>query len=295
MRTTRGFLALFSVMAAASIASAQTIEFVFITKAVDYQQTSTANPALVTNPYLIGAFINGTSGAPLTAGYPVTPTVAVASGSQSLITLSPPDMFNDEWKFESVGYADQTALNAAYGSGTYTFNSTTFASPIVLNLSNTDLYPNAPKATITTDTGLGFQWISNALEVNPNLFTTLTVTTNTFGTNFSSIANHLGIFGDNFQTNVGLESFNTATNSLILNISAATFLGGPSSKSIEIEFNNLIDQLPNTPISGATSISAFSSFTKFNIQVIPEPSTYAAIFGGLALAGVMLRRRRRIV
>ena len=281
---------------AATIASAQTIEFVFVSKAVDYQQTSTANPALVTNPYLIGAFINGTSGDPLTAGFPVSPTVAVASsGSQTLITLLPPGGMNNEWRFESVGVADQATLNAAYGSGTYTFNSTTFASPIVLNLSNTDLYPNAPKATITTNTGLGFQWISNALEVNPSLFSTLTVTTNSFGTNFFSTANHLGIFGDNFQTAVNLESFNTATDFLVLNIPAATFLGGSSSKSIEIEFNNLIDQLVNTPISGATSISAFSSYTKFNIQVIPEPSTYAAIFGVVALAGVMILRRRVVV
>lgn len=291
MKSTRVFLALITVMAA-TIASAQTIQFVFVTKAETYTQTSTADPANVANPFMILASIDGTSGDPLTGSYPVSPTVAVQSGSQSLITLSPPGGNDSSWSFESAGFADQATLNAAYGSGNYTFQSSSFSN-IVLSLSNADLYPNAPKAIISTNTGLGFQWINNTLEVNPSLFSTLTITTNTFTTNFSSTANHLGINGQNFQTEVSAESFNSATNSISVDIAAATFLSGSASKSIELEFNNLISMIPDTPVAGANSISAFSTFTTFNIQVIPEPSTYAAIFGGLALAGVMIVRRRR--
>jgi len=272
---------------AATIASAQTIQFVFVTKQREYTQTSTANPALIANPYSVGASIDGTA---LTSGYPISPTVAVQNGLVTTITLDPPSP--DNWSFKSGGYAGQTSLNLDYGSGNYTYQSASFSN-IILNLSNADLYPNAPKATITTDTTLGFQWIGNVLEVNPGLFNTLTITSNTFAVNFSSSSNHIGIFGNNFTSNVGDESFNSATPSLFVDIPAATFLGGSANKSIGMEFNNLIDQISNIPTTGAQSISAFTSSTSFNIQVIPEPSTYAAILGALALAGVMLRRRRR--
>jgi hypothetical protein len=33
--------------------------------------------------------------------------------------------------------------------------------------------------------------------------------------------------------------------------------------------------------------------TEFQIQVIPEPATYAELFGVVALVGVMFRRRRQ--
>lgn len=35
--------------------------------------------------------------------------------------------------------------------------------------------------------------------------------------------------------------------------------------------------------------------TEFLIQVIPEPSTYAIILGAMALAGVGIHRRRRMI
>ena len=130
--------------------------------------------------------------------------------------------------------------------------------------------------------------------MNPSLFTTFTVTTNSFATNFSASSNHIGISGDSFNTNVNAESFNDADGVLTYNIAAASFLGGSSSKSLELEFNNIIDFYTNTPDAGNTAVSAFTSATKISIQVIPEPSTYAAIFGALALAGAMLHRRRRL-
>lgn len=288
MKTTRVLLALFSAMTAAAIASAQTIEFLLVTKLVDYDQTDASTVGLVTNPYIMAANIDGTG---LSGSFPVSPTVAVAStGSQTLITLTPD---GNGWHFESSGYASQAALNTAYGSGTYTFQSSSFSNS-VLNLSNADLYPNAPVATISTNSGLGLLWSGGVLIVDPGLFTTFTITTNTFATNFNASSNHIGISGDSFNTGVNAESFNDADGVLSMNIAAATFLGGSASKNIELEFNNLIDFLSNTPGAGNTSVSAFTSATRISIQVIPEPSTYAAIFGVVALAGVAFRRRRRL-
>lgn len=287
MKTTRVLLALFSAMTAATIASAQTIQFLFVTKLVDYEQTDASTTGLVTNPYIMAANIDGTG---LSGSFPVSPTIAVSStGSATLITLTADD---DGWHFESTGYANQGDLNTVYGSGTYTFQSSSFANS-VLNLSNADLYPNAPVATISTNTGLGLLWSGNVLIVDPSLFTTFTITTNAFATNFNPSLNHIGISGDSFSASVEAESFNDADGVLSTNIASATFLGGSSGKSLEIEFNNIIDYFANTPGAGNTSVSAFTSVTKISIQVIPEPSTYAAIFGALALAGAMIHRRRR--
>jgi hypothetical protein len=285
MKTTHVLLALFSAMVTGTIASAQAIEFLFVTKLVDYEQTDANTADLVSNPYIMAANIDGTD---LSGSFPVSPTVAVQNGTQSLITLTP----NGEgWHFESIGYASQAALNTAYGSGTYTFQSSSFANS-ELNLSNADLYPNAPVATITTNTGLGLQWSGGVLLVNPGLFSTFTIATNTFATNFNAASNHLGINGSSFNTDVNSESFNSAVNDLSLNIEAATFLGGSFNKSLEIEFNNIIDFFEDTPGAGNNSVSAFTSVTTISIQVIPEPSTYAAILGVAALAGAMIRRRR---
>ncbi len=287
MKTMRFLFALMTAtLAATIIASAQTIDFLFVTKLRDYEQTSTADPVLVTDPYIVAASVGGTG---LSSSFPMSPTVAVSSGTETLITLS----FDfDEWDFESIGYVSHMALDIAYGSGNYTFQSSSFSNT-VLALSSGDLYPNAPKATISTNSGLGFTWSGGVLFVDPSQFTTLTVQTNAFATNFSASANHIAINGESFQSEVGVESFNSATDNLSVDIASATFLGGSSSKNIEIEFNNLINFFPDTPSTGITAVSAFTSITSFNIQVIPEPSTYAAILGALALAGVAIHRRRR--
>jgi hypothetical protein len=93
MKTMRAIPALLTLMAA-STASAQTIQFVFVTKAENYVQTSTVDPVNVANPFKILASIDGTSGDPVTVSYPASPTVAVQSGSQSTIILSAPTMNN---------------------------------------------------------------------------------------------------------------------------------------------------------------------------------------------------------
>ncbi len=60
--------------------------------------------------------------------------------------------------------------------------------------------------------------------------------------------------------------------------------------TVEIEFN-AVNEL-NIGDFPAPAVALFTSRTQFSLQVIPEPSTYAAIFGAVALAGVMLHRRR---
>lgn len=85
--------------------------------------------------------------------------------------------------------------------------------------------------------------------------------------------------------------FNPADTSSVAALGSATFTTGADSKigrdsgayteaSIDLAFGNRADELR----FGETLTDAIA---------VPEPSTYAAIFGALALAGVMLRRRLR--
>jgi len=68
-----------------------------------------------------------------------------------------------------------------------------------------------------------------------------------------------------------------------------------ASPSIAISF---LDNDPTVflryTLSGATTPAGNNRIDNLTLSatVIPEPSSYAAIFGGLALAGVMARRRR---
>ena len=74
-------------------------------------------------------------------------------------------------------------------------------------------------------------------------------------------------------------------------ISAGTLTAGVT-YGVSLRFNhNFIDY--GVAISGANGNSGFTTENFFQIQAIPEPPTYAAILlGAVALAGVMIRRRR---
>lgn len=283
------FIAAFAAIATITPCVAQTIDFLFITKQVNYTQTSASTPSSPdSSAYQFYASIDGTG---LNGSNPTPPnTVTTPGGTVSSVTLA---LSGSTWQTSDYsGYADPAALNAAFADGTYVFSINNGANTVNLSLAS-DLYPNAPGATISTNTGLGFAWVGSALQVNPTLFSTLTVTTNAFTTNFDSGGlNHIGISGNNFSGSVSGESFSDVDGVFALNISSASFLAG-NTYSIDIEFNNLITYLTDTPLAGITSTSGFTAQTSFSVQAVPEPSTYAAILGALALTGSMIYRRRR--
>lgn len=57
-------------------------------------------------------------------------------------------------------------------------------------------------------------------------------------------------------------------------------------------FNNAFTDLRFGGPSGTSSSGGGFNIDNINLEVIPEPSTYAAIFGGLALVGAFVYRRR---
>jgi hypothetical protein len=68
---------------------------------------------------------------------------------------------------------------------------------------------------------------------------------------------------------------------------------GAGAHYLSMDFNRLLAQ--DNSVGGYVALIGYNANTNLTIQVeaIPEPSTYAAIYGALALAGVMLLRHRR--
>jgi hypothetical protein len=66
-----------------------------------------------------------------------------------------------------------------------------------------------------------------------------------------------------------------------------------------MQFNTLAGQdtapldNPNAPGANSTNAAIYTNLTTFTITAIPEPATYAAFAGIVALASVLLARRRQ--
>ena len=84
--------------------------------------------------------------------------------------------------------------------------------------------------------------------------------------------------------------WNTAGTTSFL-ITAGTLTAGQT-YSASLQFNNNFINY-NNPFAGANGSVGYTVINDFQIQAVPEPSTYAAILGAIALAGVIIRRQRR--
>lgn len=286
-------------MTAAIIASAQTIDIVVLDRSVNYTQTVAGTAALTgATPYAAGAFINGTNLNLLTSfsfkkpGDPVT----VYSGAQN----------GSEWEAPTTGnlFNSMANLNSVFGPGVYTIsvsgysNSSLTMTDLVGSATNDGL-PNMP-FVIATQNGNPVTWSGGKMLVDPTL--ALTIDTTTFTTNFSAGMGRVGVgvFGsipDQEATNeTSPGSFVFSGNTAQLVIAANTFTAGQF-YSGDMEFNSVqAAPVDLSLIYGGTAkgIVIYTAFTSFQIQAIPEPSTYAAIFGALTLAGAMMQRRRRL-
>lgn len=115
------------------------------------------------------------------------------------------------------------------------------------------------------------------------------------GEDTNTANNALGYFDDNGTTSIGLSNEQTNPNS------------NPTTGNKNYSWNRL-DNTLNTPqtISGTTYFRIYVAGGQRNndpadgnyidnltVTAVPEPSTYAAVLGLLALAGVAYRRRRR--
>lgn len=297
MKTTRALLALFSAMTAASIASAQTINIVVLDRTARYVQTTAGSSSLDgANPYSAGVFINGSNLNLLTSFSFKKPgdAVTVYSGAQD----------GDEWQAPLSGnlFNSMANLNAAFGGGVYTISVSGF-SDSTLTMTNlvggtNDGLPNMPFVIATQD-GNPVTWSGGKMIVDPTK--QLTISTADFVTNFTEGQGRvgLGLFGDTSYeaTNESPPDSFLFTGYTAQLVIGANLLTPGYNYSGDMEFNSIIGS--PVDLSGiyggdAQGIVIYTAFASFQVQVIPEPTTYAAIFGALALAGAALHRRRRL-
>lgn len=182
-------------------------------------------------------------------------------------------------------------MNTAFADGDYTVN--VAGTSVVLTLSGS-VYPNTP--TVTFNQGY---WSGNVYYFDPTQ--DLVITSNSFAA-FDQNLNGLIDFsiyatsGSSF--NAAVKKFyndNTSAPDTLTYTLLATnnFVTGQTLEA-EVGFISIVDTATDAALSGALVASVYSTFTTFNLQAIPEPSTYALLVGGAGLAiAVWVRRRRR--
>lgn len=270
-------------VAAARATPVPTVSFVLVGKEHHYTQTNTST--LVENATGTWVFTTQVEGSNL-SGYPATFTSPGGTGSTGVMTYVSGD---NQWKttasFDGAGAPGQALLDGAYNNGTYhiTVDGATIA-PVL----DGNLYPNTPLATVSAGT-----WSGNVLLINPGQ--ALTITTNAFA-GWSN--DHVGIEVNGSAYSNNIETFTADT--LELTIPAGVFVTGQT-YTVDLNFDKITNGLQaitgtsSSVLNGGSLAELYTATTQFTIQVIPEPSTFAMIFGGVALAGAVWQRRRRVV
>jgi fibronectin-binding autotransporter adhesin len=121
--------------------------------------------------------------------------------------------------------------------------------------------------------------------------------------------NATGTFGSSTVTVATGALLTLGNNASFGDLATLTFASTSSASSISLNFSGadtlgaVYDSITATYLAGGTytasqlntafNSSVFAGTGSFTVSAIPEPATYAAIFGGLALAGAVLRSRKR--
>ena len=274
MKTRRSRLLLIASLAFGAGLSAQTLTGYGVVKNHYVTQTSSSAPVDdLFSPYGLSSYVFGTG---LTGTYSFTsPAGSSAIPNPQTLTIS-----GNQAQFSSntaTAYPTTTALNAAYNDGVFSMvlpNMNGIPQMAILPSFAGNLYPTTPQITSGT-------WSGGVLLVDPTQNYTLNFAAFASPTVDDSIG--LGI--------LGIGSFFPSTTATSYVISAGALTAGVTYE-VSLRFNhNFIDY--GVAILGANGNSGFTTENFFLIQAIPEPPTYAAILlGAVALAGVMIRRRR---
>jgi len=302
MKTTRRlFAVIFATWLALGVAHAQ-LQFVFVEKQIQFTQNSPSAPATAAgNPYEFRFAINGQGSNSLSAFTPVRiVTTAATSGVLGPIDASAYSASNDEWELPtSLTYATKGALDAAFANGVYGLNINGATANVTLGGGSgpyTDGYPGA--APMVTGLSAGDFDGLNRLKINLGLST---YTFNLNGLPGYSSGGHVGIFINGVQVggnNVQGESIKLGAMNdpeltfLTFNPSASTMVAG-NTYTLEMEYNLAPNATTNLFGANEMDLGLFTYRTQMTLIAVPEPSAYAAILGALALAGVVIRRRRQ--
>lgn len=305
-RTLRGFGVGFAALALAVIGSAQAIVNYGVT--VDYLQTGAATVALDTRSaggaYHFSFTLSSETGMDIYTDTP--PAVryfdsvnSVYSSAENMPFISGPSDTpvvtalggsKDGVRFGSLG-----ALQAVYPDYSYQVNYTLFGSPETLNTSASSI-PGLPAST-PQFTLTGGSWSGGAYQITQG--TNLGVLTSAFTAYAAQSANGGDVisflfFADADPTHpvlaltqmnyVGAGALNN-----FFNQSITTTLLDPGAYTLKVTFTDGADN--DAAFGNDGAFSAVTTFAVVNVTAVPEPATYAALLGLLALGLAAWRRR----
>lgn len=279
MKTMRFLFVFAGALVAAAVVQGQAINLYGVVKLYDLTQTSNSAPTPVANPYGFNAFADGSG--TFSGTYTVTyPGGTALPNPRTLTNETDGSSFEDAFAYASIA-----AVNAAYNNGLYSMaipNNGSAQSVTGLNLTG-DIYPDAPMIT-------GGTWLGGKLQLDPTINNTINFTAFTLSSgSFTNLQDRIFLSSESASYDQGSS---TPVTSFVIN--AGTLTAGQI-YDFELVFVNAVyvDTSTLTSTGGNEGIAGYVTIVSFDIQAIPEPSTYAAIFGVLALAGVVIHRRRK--
>lgn len=297
------------ILGLASISQAQTVNSIFIGKGVANVQTddTTVTPNNIVTPTNGGAYSFGIS---VTGPDLGAPTLTLAAGSTHASEY--PDAYNlgvlgyntddASWQYGDPNYNNWGATSAAtidtlFATGDYTVSSPDFAD-VTLTLGTALANISNVVSTTPTFSLTGGTWSGGVYLVDPTQ--QVTITTNAFTGFSSNLDGHIGFYifnngpaGAVYEEDRFYSDDNGANNFISYTINPNTLVSGQT-YTVEAGFSGVTD-LDTTLGTGPTAplVGAYMEVaTSFQLQAVPEPSTYAAIAGALVLGIVMLRRRK---
>jgi PEP-CTERM motif len=313
MRTFPSLLVFAGLITASAHLAAQDKYVIVSLEQFNYQtNTSTVSPV----EYTAFASIEGF------AGVTGTPTVTVNGGSAINLPQDPgiPGLYEVQDDEASSG-----ALTALYPTNVnYEFNFTQSSLPKSVTITGpggtfSSQVPFTPVFTIAGATGnwsSGFQGIGVFTVNSVTNGTSFTVTLNAYnrftaGGNYgfstdvadiSSGYSKIEEFGNGPvpdttpSTTTTLTFFLNGTTNNTDNVPLTYDFGSGTNYEIEGGFSNIFNLGATGLGDGSQEAFIFGNYTAFQLvagAAIPEPSTYGALLGSFALAGALLRRRRR--
>lgn len=300
---TRVLLGFAAALVPAAVSWAQSVDLIVVGRQQNFLQTTAGTASLAgATPYEFVIFLQGQN---LTSGG-FSFTFKKPGDAVTVYSSEPDEVGTDTTAWEAPlqalrPFGSMAALQTTFPGGNYTISTGAFAD-ITLSIPNligstNDGFSNTP-FIIGTQDGNPVSWSDGKMLVDPTK--ELTLTSTTFTTNNPSMNNRIGLWLDGPGLNVNLSNdtdpptFTFSGTSIQHQILANTMTPGIYYGGLEFNVftSSLVDLGTfDAGLSGGSGVSVYTALMDFQIQAIPEPSTYAAIIGVLALAGVVIRRR----
>ncbi len=256
----------------ANTAFSAVVQYV-VAKEERLNQTSTAAPTLdPTRPFRLNTQVTVAAQTDLSSN-PTATAPAGGTGTSPLTLTYNAGNGNYENK---INFLTRIALDTAYLDGTYTMHmvSPAFGTKdvnLTLNPASYTFPTDIPKLTNTT-------WSGGVLQLDPSVNNTLS------WNSFTQLAGNdfvmFGLAGPSVNINQtgNLTSYFIPANTLTI--------GNTYTGDIGFEHATTSD---TSSVSGATGLGGYGTGTRFTIQPIPEPASWATLSGGVL---VLLGRKR---